>query len=60
MTEPIAPNERAAFARRYIPAGRYATPEEVAFMVVTLTDPAAAFVNGAVIAVDGGMTAQGR
>jgi len=60
MTERIAPNDRAAFARRYIPAGRYGTPEEIAFMVVTLTDPAAAFVNGAVIAVDGGMTAQGR
>jgi NAD(P)-dependent dehydrogenase (short-subunit alcohol dehydrogenase family) len=29
-------------------------------MAVTLTDPAAAFVNGAVITVDGGMTAQGR
>jgi len=60
MTEQIAQADRAAFARRYIPAGRYARPEEIAFMVAALTDPAAAFVNGAVIAVDGGMTAQGR
>jgi hypothetical protein len=29
-------------------------------MIVALTDPAASFVNGAVVAVDGGMTRQGR
>jgi 3-oxoacyl-[acyl-carrier protein] reductase len=60
MTERIPESDRTTFARRYIPAGRYARPEEIAFMVVALTDPAASFVNGAVIAVDGGMTAQGR
>ena len=60
MTEQIPEADRAAFARRYIPVGRYARPEEIAFMVVTLTDPAASFVNGAVVVVDGGMTTQGR
>jgi hypothetical protein len=29
-------------------------------MIVSLTAPEASFVNGAVIAVDGGMTARGR
>ena len=28
-------------------------------MIATLVDPLASFVNGAVVAVDGGMTAQG-
>jgi 3-oxoacyl-[acyl-carrier protein] reductase len=60
MTQQIPEADRAAFARRYIPVGRYARAEEIAYMVVALTDPAASFVNGAVIAVDGGMTAQGR
>jgi 3-oxoacyl-[acyl-carrier protein] reductase len=60
MTERIPEADRAAFARRYIPAGHYGQPEEVAFMIVALTEPAASFVNGAVVTVDGGMTAQGR
>lgn len=60
MTEPIPEADRNTFARRHIPAGRYARPEEIAYLIVALTDPAASFVNGAVIPVDGGMTAQGR
>jgi 3-oxoacyl-[acyl-carrier protein] reductase len=32
----------------------------VAYMIVALTALEASFVNGAVIAVDGGMTARGR
>jgi 3-oxoacyl-[acyl-carrier protein] reductase len=35
-------------------------PDKIAHMIVCLADPAASFVNGAVITVDGGMTAQGR
>jgi 3-oxoacyl-[acyl-carrier protein] reductase len=60
MTERIPEADRVAFARRYIPAGRYGRPEEIAHMIVALTDPAASFVNGAVVVVDGGMTTQGR
>lgn len=60
MTRQIPEADRQAFARRYIPAGRYAKPDEIAYMIVCLADPAASFVNGAVITVDGGMTAQGR
>lgn len=60
MTASIPEENRARFARRNIPVGRYGRPEEVAFMVVALTAPDASFVNGAIIPVDGGMTAQAR
>jgi 3-oxoacyl-[acyl-carrier protein] reductase len=60
MTEPIPAADRDRFARRHIPLGRYGRPEEVAFMIVALTAPEASFVNGAVITVDGGMTAGGQ
>ena len=46
----------AAFAR-YHPVGRLATPEEIAAFVLCLTSPAAAFMTGAAIAIDGGSTA---
>ncbi len=60
MTAPIPEEARAAFGRRNIPIGRYARPEEIAYMVVVLTAPEASFVNGAIIPVDGGMTAMSR
>jgi len=60
MTAVIPEADRNTFARRNIPVGRYGRPEEVAFMIATLTAVEASFVNGAVIAVDGGMTAQAR
>ena len=40
-----------------IPAGRFGTPEEVAEVIGWLLSPAARYVNGAVITVDGGETA---
>lgn len=60
MTEAIPAADREKFARRHIPIGRYGRPEEVAHMIVALTAVEASFVNGAVIAVDGGMTARGQ
>jgi 3-oxoacyl-[acyl-carrier protein] reductase len=60
MTEAIPEADRVKFARRHIPLGRYGRPEEIAHMIVALTAEGASFVNGAVIAVDGGMTAGGR
>ena len=59
MTEIIPEADRATFARRNIPVGRYARPEEIAHMIVALTAVEASFVNGAIIPVDGGMTVQG-
>jgi 3-oxoacyl-[acyl-carrier protein] reductase len=60
MTAGIPEEARATFARRNIPVGRYGRPEEVAHVIVALTALEASFVNGAVIPVDGGMTAQAR
>jgi 3-oxoacyl-[acyl-carrier protein] reductase len=40
-----------------IPVGRLGSPEDVATAVVYLVSPGSAFVNGAVITVDGGETA---
>lgn len=46
----------AAF-NRYHPIGRLASPEEIAGFVLTLLSPAAAFMTGSAIAIDGGSTA---
>jgi len=57
MTEIIPEEMRDTFARRNVPIGRYARPEEIAYMIVALTAREATYVNGAVIPVDGGLTA---
>jgi len=58
MTEAIPEEAKRKFARRRVPLRRYGEPEEVAHVTLALGLPSASFVNGAVIAVDGGMTAQ--
>jgi 3-oxoacyl-[acyl-carrier protein] reductase len=60
MTVGIPEDARQQFTRRRVPLGRYGFPEEVAHMVLSLVLPAASYVNGAVIPVDGGMTASSR
>jgi 3-oxoacyl-[acyl-carrier protein] reductase len=56
MTAAIPNDAKATYARRRVPLGRYGDPEEVAHMTLNLCLPSASFVNGAVIAVDGGMS----
>ncbi|GEB94054.1 beta-ketoacyl-ACP reductase [Microbacterium lacticum] len=49
------PEETQAEYKRSIPAGRFATPDEVAGVVAWLASDDAAYVSGAVIPVDGGL-----
>ena len=44
----------AAGMRQTVPAGRFAQPEEVAAAIAFLCAPAAAYINGVSLAVDGG------
>jgi len=58
MTAAIPDAAKEKFARRRVPLRRYGDPEEVAHMTLALVLPAASFVNGAVIPVDGGLQVQ--
>ena len=40
-----------------MPLGRYGQPQEVAEFVCFLASPAAAYITGAHVLIDGGMTA---
>ena len=56
MTEFIPDDMRETFARRRTALRRYGDPEEVAHMTLSLALPAASFITGAIIPVDGGLT----
>jgi 3-oxoacyl-[acyl-carrier protein] reductase len=58
MTAVIPEEAKVKFARRRVPMRRYGEPEEVAHITVSLLLPAASFITGAVIPVDGGLTVQ--
>ena len=56
MTAAIPTEDKQIYARRRVPLKRYGEPEEVAHMTLSLCLPAASFVNGAVLPVDGGLS----
>jgi 3-oxoacyl-[acyl-carrier protein] reductase len=58
MTARISDEHKAIYARRRTALGRYGDPEEVAHMTLSLCLPAASFLTGAIIPVDGGLMAR--
>jgi 3-oxoacyl-[acyl-carrier protein] reductase len=58
MTAPIPDEAKERFARRRVPMRRYGEPEEVAQVTLSLVLPAASYITGAVIPVDGGLVVQ--
>jgi len=51
--------EQAQLVRQSIPLGRMAQPQEIANVISFLCSPAASFVSGTVLPVDGGLAAGG-
>ena len=58
ITERIPEEHKTIYAKRRTALGRYGDPEEVANMTLSLCLPAASFLTGAVIPVDGGLMAR--
>jgi 3-oxoacyl-[acyl-carrier protein] reductase len=56
MTSGIPDDAKAEFARRRVALKRYADPEEVAHATLSLVLPAASFITGVALPVDGGLT----
>jgi 3-oxoacyl-[acyl-carrier protein] reductase len=56
MTAIIPDEHKERFAKRKVPLRRYGDPEEIAHAVLSLALPAASYVNGAALVVDGGLT----
>jgi 3-oxoacyl-[acyl-carrier protein] reductase len=58
MTEAVPDEHKEIFAKRRTALKRYGEPEEVAQMTLSLVLPAASYITGAVIPVDGGLMAR--
>lgn len=58
MTEHVSAEDKALFAKRRTALRRYGSPEEVAHMTLSLVLPAASYITGAIIPVDGGLMAR--
>jgi len=56
MTAAIPEADKTEFARRRTALGRYADPEEIAHGTLHCCLPAASFMTGAVLVIDGGLT----
>lgn len=58
MTDAVAEDHKTIFAKRRTALGRYGTPEEVAHVTLSLVLPAASYITGVAIPVDGGLMAR--
>jgi 3-oxoacyl-[acyl-carrier protein] reductase len=58
MTDDVPEGDQATFARRRTALRRYGLPEEVAQITLSCVLPAASFLTGAIIPVDGGLMAR--
>ena len=58
MTDKVPDEDKAIFAKRRTALRRYGEPEEVAHVTLSLVLPAASYITGAVIPVDGGLMAR--
>lgn len=58
MTAAISDEDKNVFAKRRTALRRYGLPEEVAHMTLSLCLPAASYITGATIPVDGGLMAR--
>ena len=56
ITAGIPEEHKTIYAKRRVPLRRYGIPEEVANMTLSVVLPAASFLNGVFIPVDGGLT----
>ncbi len=58
MTDAVPDEHKTIFAKRRTALKRYGEPEEVAHMTLSLVLPAASYITGAIIPVDGGLMAR--
>ena len=56
MTKEIPEESKEIYARRRTALRRYGEPEEVAHATLSLVLPAASFITGVALPVDGGLT----
>ena len=56
LTEAIPEDAKQTFARRRVALRRYGDPEEVAHATLSLCLPAASYITGVALPVDGGLT----
>ncbi|KAB7738596.1 SDR family oxidoreductase [Parvibaculum sedimenti] len=58
MTQAIPDEQKQIYAKRRTALGRYGRPEEVAHITLSLCLPAASYITGVTIPVDGGLMAR--
>ncbi|MFZ2470008.1 MAG: SDR family NAD(P)-dependent oxidoreductase [Parvibaculum sedimenti] len=58
MTQAIPDEQKQIYAKRRTALGRYGRPEEVAHIALSLCLPAASYITGVTIPVDGGLMAR--